>query len=229
LPFEEFERLLRLKRGLGAAEPPSYSLDVLSISGTVEDDVAELQVTATIRVRKAGWTRVPLGLHKAVLRPGTKYDGPGEHFLTSDPADGYVCWIQGAGEEPHVVTFSMAAGTSNSAGQARLSLGLPHATESSLRLVVPEARVIASLEGGEGLVSARSSGNSSSEITVLGPAGEVALSWQRGREPMTPGPALVESSGEITVKVEGENRISSDARLRVRSFGSLVRHDRLRD
>jgi hypothetical protein len=228
LPFEEFERLLRIKRGLGGAEPPSYSLDALSVSGKVDGNVATLQLTATIRVRKSGWTRVPLGLHKAVLRPGAKYEGPGEHFLTSDPADGYVLWLQGAGERPHVVTFQIAAGTSSAAGQTRLALSLPHATESSLKLIVPQARAVASLHAGEGLVSARESDAESSEISVLGPAGDIELAWQKGREPAAPGPALLESSGEITVKVEGENRISSDARLRVRSFGGPLESLRVR-
>jgi hypothetical protein len=56
----------------------------------------------------------------------------------------------------------------------------------------------------------------------------LVLAWQAGREPIAPGPALLEASGEITVKVEGENRLSSDARLRVRSYSGTLETFRVR-
>jgi hypothetical protein len=33
LPFDEFERLLRIQRGLAAPDPPAYSLDALTLTG----------------------------------------------------------------------------------------------------------------------------------------------------------------------------------------------------
>ena len=227
--YEEFEQLLRLKRGLAAAPPPGYTLDVISLSGTAGNGTSNLQVVATIRVRDEGWVRVPLQLGKAVLRQPAKHEGPGEHFVAFDAElGGYVSWLRGADAKPHVVTLQISAAIEQVGGESRLAISLPRATESSLRLMVPAARVEASLAGGEGIVSTAAKAQNQTEITVLGPAGELQLAWQKGREPAAPGPALLEASGEIAIKVEGESRISSDARLRVRSLGAAIDAFRVR-
>ncbi len=228
MPFDEFERLLRIKRGLAAPDPPAYSLDTLSISGTAGRDLANLQAVLTIRVRRAGWVRVPLGFSKATLRESAKYQGPGEHVVTFDADDGYVCWLSGADARPHTLTLQLSAAVEPSAGQSRLSIGLPHATESSLRITTAGERLDTSLAGGEGIVAVRPENGERSEISVLGPAGDLVLAWQPGREPVAPGPALLEASGEITVKVEGENRLTSDAKLRVRSYAGPLESVRVR-
>ena len=221
LPFEEFERLLRLQRGVGAAEPPPYTIDSLTVSGQAKGDIADLRLTATIRVRKSGWVRVPLGLENAILREPAKYQGPGEHLMGVDAAEGYVCWLKGPEAEPHVVTLQLGAVLTRSAGQSKLALSLPPATESSLRITVPEARAEASLTSGVGLVSGQAVAGGS-EVAVLGATGDVTLAWQAGRDAAAAGPLLLESAGEITVRVDGENRISSEARLRVRSFSGAL-------
>jgi hypothetical protein len=228
LPFDEFERLLRIKRGLAAPEPPAYSLDALTLTGTAGRDAVALQGVLTIRVRREGWVRVPLGLNRATLRQNAKHQGPGEHVMTFDATDGYVCWLSGADERPHTLTLQLTAAVTQSAGQSRLAIGLPHATESSLRLTIDSQRLDAMLVGGEGIVSVRPEGMARSEISVLGPAGDLVLTWQPGREPIAPGPALLEASGEVTVKVEGENRLSSDAKLRVRSYSGPLESVRVR-
>jgi hypothetical protein len=227
LPFEEFERLLRIKRGLAPALPPAYSLDALTIVGSVEKEVADLQVTATIRVRESGLVRVPLALGKTVLRQPPKHEGPGEHFFTHDENDGYLCWLRGAESQPHIITFHISAKV-DVGEQSRLSLRLPRATESSLRLSVPLPRAEVELPRGDGIASTRADGEERSELTVLGPAGELELVWQRGRGGATALAASLESSAEITVKVEGENRVSSDVRLRLRRFGGALETVRVR-
>ena len=60
LPFEEFEQLLRAKKGLTSPAAPSHTIEALSLVGTAGEQIADLQLTATIRVREAGWVRVPL-------------------------------------------------------------------------------------------------------------------------------------------------------------------------
>src|SRR4029453_18322818 len=72
LPFEEFERLLRIKRGLAPQAPPGFTLDKLTATGTVESNRADLEITLSIRSREAGLLRVPLGLEKAISPPPAK-------------------------------------------------------------------------------------------------------------------------------------------------------------
>ncbi|MEX2176965.1 MAG: hypothetical protein WD872_21565 [Pirellulaceae bacterium] len=228
LPFEEFERLLRIKRGLAPPLPPAYSLDALSVTGTVEKGIADLQVSATIRVRDAGWVRVPLEFGKAILRQPARYEGPGEHLLAHEASGGYIAWLQGTDAKPHVVSLQVSVPVAQEGGGRRLALNFPTGNESSLRLVVPDARAEGTIVGGEGIVSSSPKGEGRSELTVLGPSGELQLAWQKGREPAAPGPSPLESTGEILVKIEGENRISSDARLRIRSFAGTLESFRVR-
>src|SRR5262249_34724221 len=60
MSFEEFEQLLKLKKGLLPPPAARYTLDALSIAGTVEGQIANLQITATIHVHDQAGVRVPL-------------------------------------------------------------------------------------------------------------------------------------------------------------------------
>jgi len=228
LPFEEFERLLRIKRGLAPPAPPGFTLDKLTATGTAESNRADLEITLSIRSREAGLLRVPLGLEKSILRQPAKQAGPGELFITFDAADGYVLWLRGEGKESHVVTIEVSVPITPAGSESRLALALPRATESSLRLRVPAPHAEARVAAGEGIVSSKDEGGGHSELTVLGPSGRLELAWQAGREPTESHPAAMESSGEILVKVEGVNRISSDAKLRVRNTNGAIATFRVR-
>jgi len=219
MPFEEFEQLLRTKKGLSPAAAPGFTLETVSLAGTADERVADLQLTATIRVRQAGWVRVPLQLGSAVVRQPSKYEGPGEHFLAYDSAlGGYICWLNGNDAKPHVVTLQISVSLSNVGEERRLALALPRATESSLRLTLSEP-TDAAMVAGDGIVTMRSIGERRAEVTVLGPAGDVQLALRPWRDAAKTGPAQLDASGEIIVRIQSERRISSDARLRVRSFG----------
>jgi hypothetical protein len=215
--YEEFEELLRMKRGLAPPPPPPFTLDAIAATGTVEKNLAHLDVTATVRVRESGWVRVPLEMGQAILRGEVKHQGKGEHFVAFDQAaGGYVAWLSGAGEEPHVVTAKVSVPLEAVGDGGLLALDFPRATQSSLRLSLPHLAE-ASLLAGEGLVSATNN-QGRTEVEVLGPSGELQLSWRKAEMAAAPGPAALESSGEITIKVEGENRVTSEARLRIRAF-----------
>jgi hypothetical protein len=221
LPFEEFERLLRIKRGLAPQAPPEYSLDALAVTGTQDSELVNLQVRLTVRTNQAGLVRIPLALGKAVLRKPATYEGPGEHYLTVAD-EGFVLWLRGEANQSHNITLNVSIPTMVVGGETRAQFDLPLATESSLRLTVPLAHVQARLTGGDGIVSTKDLGNGQSEVVVLGPAGSLALAWQAGSAPAASRPAVLEASGEMVVKIEGEHRITSDVRLRVRSSAGAV-------
>lgn len=229
IPFEEFEELQKLKRGLAAPSPPAYSLDSLTITGTVENNLANLQVAASIRVRETGWVPVPLRFNKSVLRQATTYEGPGEHFIRFEEQDGYVCWLKGAGDKPHVVKLNLALPVSSLGVQSRIETMLPRATESTLKLVVPLAKAEAELRGsGEGLATTAPAADGKTEIQVLGAGGEFALLWQPAQGTAAGARATLEAAGEINVKVEGRSRVSSEARLVVRRPGAPLESFRVR-
>lgn len=227
IPFEEFEQLLRAKRGLTAATAPSFVVESLSITGEADERTADLRATATIQVRAEGWVRVPLGMPTVVLRSSPKCEGPGEHFLDYDRAlGGLICGLKGNGR--YVLTLDLACQLHRLGDEQRLMLALPRATESSLRVTIRGGPVDASLLAGEGIVTARSTGRERTEITVLGPAGEMQLAWRPRREASAKGTGQLEVSGEIAVRIESEHRITSDARLRVRSFAGSLETFRVR-
>ena len=221
MKFEEFEQLLKVKKGLAPPPAPGFTLDSLSITGTASKGLADLQITLSVRVRDEGWVRVPLAMKTAVLRERPRYQGAGEHFVTFDQAaGGYLAWFQGAGDKPHVLTLHAACNLQTVGEETRLALALPRATESSLRITTPGPRIEAVLSGGEGIASVQAKGAEQSEITVLGPSGELQLGWRKSRAAAASGPALFDVGGEIAVKVESETRVSSDAKLRVRSLSA---------
>ncbi|HUE71261.1 MAG TPA: hypothetical protein VMP01_10285 [Pirellulaceae bacterium] len=228
MPFEVFEELQKLKRGLAPPAPPPYSLDSLAISGSVENNLANLLVTAQIRVRETGGVGVPLRFNKAVLRQAATFESPGEHFVKYDEQDGYVCWLFGPHDKPHVVKLNLTIAISELGAQSRLEATLPRATESSLKLQVPLPRAEAEVQGsGEGLVATRAV-DGKSEIEVLGAGGELSLFWQPAQAMAAGTRMVLEAAGEISVKIEGRSRVSSEARLTVRSLNGSLQTFRVR-
>jgi hypothetical protein len=229
MSFEEFEKLLKLRQGLAPAQPPAFLLDGLSITGSVKDQLATLEVTATIRIREEGWVRVPLKMNKGVLRDIPRHTGSGEQFTTYDSVEGYQCWLRGADAKPHVVKMTIACPVNETGTLSRLELLLPRATESSLKLQVPLERAEGLLKpGNEGIVSEKSSGGGKSEIEVIGCGGDLQLTWQPALGMSAEARQLLDASGEILVRVGGRNLIGSDAKLKIRSFGSPIDTFRVR-
>jgi hypothetical protein len=229
MTFEEFEQLLRLKQGLAAGTPPDFSLDVLALAGSMDSQIADFQVTTTIRARREGWIRVPLLMSGAVLRQPPQHQGKGEFFLGYDAASGgHVLWLNGPVEESHTVTFRMSIAVTNTDDDWRLALSLPRATESSLRLRTRQANVEAELTAGDGIVATRAANSDSSEITVLGAGGGLQLIWHKVLQATQKGAPQLDANGEILVRIESEHRITSDAHLRVRSYGGPIESFRVR-
>ena len=221
MPFEEFEQLLRLRRGLGPAPPPAYVLQSLTLVGKVQEDAATFELKAAIIVREAGWVRVPLELQSAVLREEARYDGPGESLMTFDANDGgYVCWLKGQSDQPHTVILRIGARIGRLGDEQKLALRLPRATESLLNLAIPGGPITGTLAAGEGILATQRSGEGAM-LQVLGAAGDLALQWRQRSESIAASRQL-EVSGEITVRIESQHRITSEARLRVRGSSGVL-------
>ena len=168
-------------------------------------------------------------MSSAVVRGLPKYEGPGEHFLSYDAAaGGYVCWLKGNDIRPHVLTLHASVAIHSIGDERRLALSLPRATESSLRLIAPGPHLEASLLAGEGIAAAHPVADDKTEISVLGVAGEMQLAWRPARETTAKGRTQLDANGEIVVRIESEHRVTSDAQLRVQSYGAALETFRVR-
>jgi len=229
ISFEEFEQLLRSKKGLSPAAAPAYTLERLTITGTADERTADFELNLSVRLREAGWVRVPLLMASAVLREAPQYRGSGEFFIEPDAkVGGYVCWLKGGSSQPHSVTLRLSVAVKAAGGERQLSLALPAATESSLRLAVAGAGVEVAKTSGEGILTTRAVPEQRTELTVLGAAGDLQLQWRPQAVTSASAGRQLDVNGEISVRIQSEHRITSDARLRVRSFGPPLESFRVR-
>lgn len=223
LSFEDFEKLVRIQKGLLPPQPPAFAFDSLTITGKADGLTADLQLNAVVRVKQPGWVRVPLRLSGSALLEPAKYAGSGDHLLSAaGNGEGLVLWLKGE-EKPHSLQLKLTAPLTVTGAERRVQLNLPRATESVLRLQVPLTQATASLRNGsEGILSTKSVSAGQSEIQVVGPTGDLALSWQPGRAASAEAKPTLEASGDIVVRVESRNRISAEARLKLRSLGKPI-------
>ena len=223
--LEEFMRIWMKDPGGPAVAAPNYSLDSLAITGRVEDDRTVCTFTLQARTTQAGWVRVPLRMGKAVLKDAPQHEGPANQVLQWE-ADGYVWWIKG-NTEPAKVTFDALVPLTKAGDETRWSLALPRASSAAVKLETAETSLQTSLRGGEGIAAVEERGGGS-QIEVVGAAGDFQLGWRKGVNTAAAPTPLLESGGEILVKVDGKSRVSSEARLKVRSFGGPVASFRVR-
>jgi hypothetical protein len=223
LPYEEIKRLYDLDRGL-KANPPAYVLGTVKIDGKVEGGKAALDVDLSVDITASGnaWVRVPLRFPSAVLREPPKHDGEGKVFFEFDPnGEGYVCWLQAAEKSQHVLHCKFLATLQQAGEEYRLSLSAPHATRGEMTLRVPQAKAQARMtrraEVEKQDVEADGAG---SKISVVGAIGDFQIAWQTtGSEAPKPRQTVVANTS-VVVKLEGSRRITSEARLKLSSFGT---------
>ncbi len=82
--FEKFVEFLRSKESTDHNEP-DYSISSISITGSCDDERAQLTAKFEIQVERDGvWLAVPIGMQEASLVPGMRQTGAGE--FRSDPS-----------------------------------------------------------------------------------------------------------------------------------------------
>lgn len=227
--LEDFRKAWERERLAAPAAPPSHSIDSLTVTGIADDSGANFEAKFTIRLREGGWVKVPLHLQGAALVEEPIYEGTGDHVvLPGSDEEGLVCWLQGKDNKPHVVRCKLRSAITSIGDERQLAVTFARGTESSLTLTVPQAPVECSLgETPQSIVATKVLGENKSEIRVLGLGGPLRLQWHRTSTKEEQGVQL-EASGEVTVRVEGQNRISSDLRLKLRRFNGPLDTFRVR-
>lgn len=217
--FETFVDLYKLKNQLEQPEArPVFTVAQLTAGGAAVGDRAELTVQVKIRTEEARWTRVPLRLDQAVLREPAQYEGKGKHFVHYQAGgEGYVAWIEGPAQSEHVLTLKVLVPLVELGDTTRLKLFLPRATAGEVKLTVPLAGAAASVAAGT-VSAAAVTGQEATELTVLGPGGDLELSWRAADARSTGPAAALEVVGTILARIDGRS-IDSEATLTVRSYG----------
>jgi hypothetical protein len=225
--FETFVELYKLKNQLSQPEvKPAFALEQMTITGHAAGDRAELSVRVKVRTEEERWIRVPLRLDQGVLTAPAGYEGQGRQFVYYPTGgEGYVAWIDGQGERQHQLTLKMLVPLVELGGGTRLRLLLPRATMTEMKLTVPMAEVVASAS--EGKLSTTAATDASTELTILGPAGDFELSWRPPEAKATERTTALEVVGAILTRIDGRT-VDAEATLNVRSYGEPFERFRVR-
>ena len=228
--YEDFKRLYDLDRQLAdAVAPPRYVLNRVTAQGRVEDEVARLRVEFRLTLKTDSWVAVPLRLSGTVLRAEPQYDGPGQVLLEHQASrDGYVVWLRDAAEKPRLLTLDLAVPLSKQGTGRRLAFTAPAAAVSDLKLTVPGQKIVAQANEGATPPVVRPLGPNQSEIQVSGIGGEFQLSWSDSPATAAAAPVAMEATAAVSVRIEGPKRLTSEGRLRVRSYGAPLTSFRVR-
>ena len=226
--LEEFEELYRHKENLALRdERPRYSVQRLLAQGEVVDRHAELTAEVSVLVRSEDWVRVPLRFDEGALREPARHEGDGEQLLQYEPdGGGYIAWIRGPTDKPHKLTLKLLVPVKRVGEQSQLTLQVPRATLSELKLRVPAANAVAQAAGSSSLLTPRAVGQAT-EFTLLGLDGSVDLSWHPANGRTTEVPTVLEAVGTILARADSFN-IDLEGTLSVRSYGGPFERFRVR-
>lgn len=230
LTFDDFERLYRLDQGLARPDAlPRYSLTRLAIAADVAGDQAGLEVRASVLSHADDWVKVPLWLAGGALRDMPTLDGGGEFFFQYEAeGEGYVAYVRGAAGKSYTLAMRMVMPLRSLGSETRLELKAPPATTSEMKLTIPLTDAHVTVSEGASVLSSQRVEGGRSEVTVLGIQGDAYVAWQSGRAGRNGGPPVLQVQGDIQVRVEGPQVISTESQLRISGWGDPVSRFQLR-
>ncbi len=219
--YQDFEELYKLKNQLGRRdEPPRYSVQRMTATGTAGEEYAELSLQFQLLVRDDAWVRVPLRLDQGFFRGTVSYKGPGEQFVHYEgEGEGYVCWIRGKPDTQHEITLTMLVPLAVVGDETRLKLFTPRATASELKLTVPLAGAVGKVSEGATLLPAAAAKGGATEFTVAGLGGDFQLAWHKSNPRLAETPLVLEAAGSVLTRLDS-HFVAAEATLSVRSYGA---------
>jgi hypothetical protein len=217
--YEEFVDLYRLKNQLGRRDqPPRYSLQRMSATGTATGAYAEIAVQFQAVVRDNEWVRVPLRLDQGLLRGMVQYKGTGKQIVQYEGEGvGYVCWIRGKPESQHEITLTMLVPLDSTGDETRLKLCVPRATASEMKLTAAVGGAVGTASEGATLIASTDKGGTT-EFAVVGLGGDFQLAWRKSSPASVQTPVVLEASDTVLATLDGHS-VTSEATLSVRSHG----------
>lgn len=204
--FEEFLKFLEDRRQKPSLEPSMGSVASISLTGSADGDLANLQVTMQIQIlAEDRWIRIPLRLNEGTLRDQS-YSGPGEAAPAEiDPDQGYLWWLKGKGL--HVLKFNLIVPLRKELPSRRLQLTLPPTIVSELKLRVPIARLIAKGdEQGRARLTLNPTTDGATMVEMVGLGPRLDLTWQPQPDLGTVDTVL-EARTAITATIDGRTML----------------------
>lgn len=233
--LRDFEELSRLKQQRDAMrQPPRYSLQSLSITGTGHAEHAALKVEIKLLANATGWIKVPLRLNEAALMSKPTHTGSGRFFIEAgDAAGGLIAWIECDATDPaqlhgeHTISLDVLAPLRHVAGESRLKLSLPAAPESEVDLTVLTPQAVAA--GSEGLARIESRAVNERETRIVGSGlkPDFELIWRQAAGVLTPPAGLLEATAEVLIRIDGRS-VRSQADLKIKNSASAFSQFRVR-
>ena len=222
--YQDFVDLYKLKNQLEQRDqPPSYTLQRMTLSGTADAEHATLTIQFQVLVRDEDWVRVPLRLDQGLLRGAAEYKGSGKQFLHYEgEGQGYVCWLRGKPDSQHDLTLTMLVPVSIVGEETRLRLATPRATASDLKLTVPLVGAVGEVSEGATLLPSPSANSAATEFDVVGLGGDFQLAWHKASPRAAETPVVLESAATILTRLDG-HAITAEALLSVRSYARPIR------
>lgn len=219
MAFEDFMEAWKQRQQL--AQPtrlPPFSIQKLTITGSVAGNRAELIAQLTVSVLSSGWVGVPLRLNDSFVRDPV-IEGPGEHVLDYDPdRNGYIVWIRAEAGKNHQIRLKVLSTVTQVGPESSLRLNLPRAAVANLQLRVPAEHAEARVPEGCSLESARALEGGSTELNITGLGGQCDISWHPADASVAAVPTVLEATGALSVRVNGR-AVHTEAKLTVRSLG----------
>ena len=218
LPYEEFLKLWQAAQPSPEPDVPDHPpADAVlrggRYSGTVDGEVARIEVTFGLEALKKGWSEVSLPLRNVAVEDVTlrRLDAAADdapQALFANTAKGYSVYLPDAGQYEAQLTFSVRV--AEEPGKKTVRFGIPKAAISRLELVIPEEGVRVDVE--PSLAVQRSTKATEAEKTtrveaLLGNAGEVAVSWMPALGREGDGGAIVSATQSIRTTL-GERRLT---------------------
>ncbi len=211
LPYARFLELWEQAQGDPTKRDPqppvAASLDVITFTGAIVGDVAELRVDGVATGLAKEWSTVelPAGMTLTAFTPKDP------KVVLERTATALRLHLPAAGRYPFTATL-IAAVVRDADGQRRLVLPVPRAGAARLDLAIAQADAQVTVTPAVALTTAVEKGGTRL-MAVLGGADQVAIAWQPPLDPGT-GEALVLARHHVRVTA-GERSLRLDVGLDV--------------
>jgi len=155
--------------------PPPATISDIQITGTADDDRADLKVTFVVSIHQADqFISVPLFLNEALLKGATSSEN--EIYHDKDPEKGYLWWIRGRGQ--HRLELTIAVPLKKQLPSRSLVLSLPASPICHVKLDVAHSSVVARARSELSILDVKPMTNGHTLIDVTGVGTRLDLTWQ---------------------------------------------------
>lgn len=223
MPFEEFEEIYRLYRGIDEGElPPRYSISQIAIDGVTDKRLAYLDVEIQIRANAEGWIEVPLRLDNCTLRSRESSVGENVAFLSvGRNGEGLACWLNGKDGDETTLKLKVVCPIVAFGSQYGLKVDLPVSASSKLNLRVPFVNAIVEVNDEGTLQEVTHPVDSETQFILFGRPGGFDVSW-RERDAMGMGTVDLAVESQATLFFDDTQQVRWQFAIDVTGIGGAV-------